>query len=122
MSEDFCVEEIMSNKNELKNHFELCGHPDCRVCQQLQLKEDGELKKRIFVPTSIVVNFPLSDEENIKVSEIQGQMVRCGVIIRDKVLDEAKKEFPQEAQFSYETNVEVVDDRYQSWFKKWFGE
>ena len=38
------------------------------------------------------------------------------------IIDKAKKEFPKEAKFPYETTVEARDLKYQSWFKKWFGD
>jgi len=38
-----------------------------------------------------------------------------------ETLDEAKKDFPKEAEFAYETTVDARDEEYQVWFKRWFG-
>jgi len=52
--------------------------------------------------------------------ELWGENVPLSDVIEH--LDEAKKEFPKEAKFPYETTVEARDLKYQSWFRKWFGD
>ena len=65
--------------------------------------EEGEFKKRISENTVKV----LHGEEPCMIWEI---------------LDEAKKEFPERAEFPYETCVEGVEAMFYIWFEKWFGE
>ena len=86
---------------------------------------EGEFKKRLFTCTSFSMPFELSEEENAKISEIQAQMVRCSNTIRDKVLEEAKKEFPIDLNWEPETTIpeinRILNFKRRGWFEKWFG-
>ena len=58
------------------------------------MMDEGLLKKRMRMLTSFSTRFSLSDEENIKINEIVQQLERINNKEHNKVIDEAKKEFP----------------------------